>query len=283
MGVEARIVLYAASEATARDAAAAAFARIAALEDVMSDYRPSSELMRLCAVAGGPAVLVGDDLFAVLARAHALASLSDGAFDMTVGPYVRLWRQARQAGTMPPPDSLADARRRVGWPYVALDSAAQTVALVRPGMRLDLGGIAKGYAADAALAVLAERGVPQALVEIGGDLVVGAAAPEADGWVVAVPNAEGAAREQVVVHAAVSSSGDTEQYVEIAGRRYSHIVDPRTGLGLADRLAVTVIAPDGFTSDGLSTLLSVLGEREGRALLRAHFPGVRAYFRRAEL
>jgi thiamine biosynthesis lipoprotein len=184
---------------------------------------------------------------------------------------------------MPPPDSLADARRRVGWPYVELDSAAQTVALVRPGMRLDLGGIAKGYAADAARVVLAGRGVPQALVEIGGDLVVGAAPPEADGWVVAVPYAEGDAREQVVVHAAVSSSGDTEQYVEIAGRRYSHIVDPRTGLGLTDRLAVTVIAPDGFTSDGLSTLLSVLGEREGRALLRAHFPGVRAYFRRAEL
>lgn len=282
MGVQARIVLYAPEAQAARTAALAAFDRLAALEDVMSDYRPASELMRLCARSGGDPVPVSDDLFAVLARAEELARLSDGAFDVTVGPYVRLWRAARRTGRMPAADALAEAAARVGWRHVVLDAAAQTVRLAVPGMQLDLGGIAKGYAIDAALAVLRAHGVDRAYVALGGDVVVGAPPPGEAGWALQVAYADTAHRHVVLAHAAISSSGDTEQFVEIDGRRYSHVVDPHTGLGLTSRVAATVVAPCATCSDGLATLLTTLGPARGLPLLEAHFPEARAYVRRVE-
>src|SRR5207248_9222853 len=154
MGTRVRIVLYAPGAATAGRAAKAAFARVAELNGIMSDYLPSSELMRLCAKAGGPPVPVGPDLFAVLERAQEVARKSDGAFDVTVGPVVRLWRRARRTQRLPEPDQLAAARALVGYDKVILDPAAKTVRLTKPGMQLDLGGIAKGYAAQAAIDVL---------------------------------------------------------------------------------------------------------------------------------
>lgn len=281
MGVQVRMVLYAPDTANAEDAARAAFARIAALEDVMSDYRPTSELMRLAARSGGPPVPVSDDLFAVLAQAQRLAARSGGAFDVTVGPYVRLWRQARRDGRLPSPEARERAAAKVGRQHVRLDSARQTVELRVPGMQLDLGGIAKGYAADEAIEALRERGIDRALVEIGGDVVVSGPPPGREGWRVRIENPAPGRPDTVLTHAAISSSGDTEQYVEIDGTRYSHVVDPRTGLGLTDRIAVTVVAPSGLLSDGLATLLGVLGPEQGVALVEAHYPGVAFSIRRA--
>lgn len=282
MGVQARLVLYAPDEAAAQQAARAAFDRLAALEDVMSDYRPTSELMRLCAAPAGTPVRVGDDLFAVLARAQELARLSDGAFDVTVGPLVRLWRAARKAGQLPAEAERREALARVGWQYLRLDTAAQTATLLRPGMLLDLGGIAKGYAIDKALAVLRAHGVESALVELGGDVRVGAPPPGEDGWRLVVAHADSAHRHVRLADAAVSTSGDTEQYVEVDGRRYSHVVDPHTGLGLTSRVAATVVAPDAFTSDGLATLLTVVGPERGLPLAAAHFPQARVYVRQVD-
>jgi thiamine biosynthesis lipoprotein len=144
-------------------------------------------------------------------------------------------------------------------------------------MRLDLGGIAKGYACDEAIRVLKKYGIGSAMVEMGGDIVVSGPPPGADGWMIDVPNADVTWRRRTLCNAAVSSSGDTEQYIEIDGRRYSHIVDPRTGVGLTDRIGVTVIARDGITSDGLSTAISVLGLTEGQSLAKTY--GVTAYIR----
>lgn len=279
MGVQARLILYAPDEPSAQQAARAAFDRLAALEDVMSDYRPTSELMRLGTHAPGTPVPVSDDLFAVLARAQELARLSDGAFDVTVGPLVKLWREARRSKQLPPEAERHAALERVGWQHLTLDSAAQTVTFERPGMQLDLGGIAKGYAIDEALSVLGRHGIERALVELGGDVVVGAPPPGEAGWSLQVAYADAAHRRVSLAHAAVSSSGDTEQFVEIGGHRYSHIVDPRTGLGLTTRIAATVVAPDATTSDGLATLLTVLGPERGLPLVEAHFPGIRAYVR----
>jgi thiamine biosynthesis lipoprotein len=280
MGVQVRITLYAPDEPSAERACAAAFRRFAGLEDILSDYRPSSELMRLCARAGGPPVPVSPDLFLVLERAADLSRRTGGAFDVTVGPYMALWRKARKTGKLPAAADLQTAARLVGWRKVRLDEEKRTVQLLVPGMRLDLGGIAKGYAGDCAQAVLKQHGVTRALVEAGGDIVVSGPPPGKDGWRIEVASAGPEKRTVSLANAAISSSGDTEQFVEIAGRRYSHIVDPRTGLGLTDRIAATVIAPDGITSDSLSTAVSVLGPERGPALART-YKGVLVTVRRA--
>lgn len=277
MGVQVRIVAYAPDRATAERACAAAFARFAVLEDVLSDYRPTSELMRLCARSGGPPVPISDDLFRVLAQAQEMARRSNGAFDITVGPYVALWRAARRTGVLPTLAALRAARARVSWRKLRLDAKRRTAQLLVPGMRLDPGGIAKGYAADRAQAVLRERGITRALVEAGGDVVVSGPPPGETGWQVEVA---ATGRSMRLANAAISTSGDTEQYIKFAGRRYSHVVDPRTGLGLTDRVTATVIAPNGLFSDPLSTAACVLGPEKGRALVRT-FPGASAVVRRA--
>ena len=267
MGGRARIVVYASDEDSAATACRAAFRRIADLEDVMSDYRPDSELMRLCANSGGPAAAVSPDLSNVLLRCVDLSARSEGAFDVTVGPLARLWRAARRSGAMPDPAELADARRRSGWRKMVVNADTGTVRLVEPGMLLDLGAIAKGYACDEALRILRQAGLSRALVEMGGDIAVGDPPPGADGWEIRIAHAPPGRQGLPIANAAVSTSGDTEQFVEIEGRSYSHILDPRTGVGLTGGIAVTVIAPEAATSDGLATAVCVLGEPKGRELV----------------
>jgi thiamine biosynthesis lipoprotein len=277
MGTVFRIVLQARSVEVAREGAQAAFARIAALDEALSDYRASSELSRLCARAGGPPVAVGRDLFAVLTRAEEVALRSRGAFDVTVGPLTRLWRRALRSGVAPAREALADARARVAHDLVRLDRKTQTVALLRPGIQLDLGGIAKGYAADEALAVLRQKGLAAALVAAGGDVVAGDSPPGEAGWHVSLApfGPTGASETILLREGAVSTSGDAEQWAEIDGRRYSHIVDPRTGWGLTGRRASIVVAHDGTTADALATALTVMEVADGLALAEST-PGVAA-------
>ncbi|MCS6777634.1 MAG: FAD:protein FMN transferase [Chloroherpetonaceae bacterium] len=282
MGVRVRLVVYASGRAEAEKACEAAFRRFAELEDIMSDYRPHSELMRLCSRAFGNPVPVSRDLFLVLRHAQEVARRTDGAFDITVGPYVQLWRRARQGGAFPLPSELEEARRRVGWRKVRLDPTRRTVQLLAPGMRLDLGGIAKGYACDCALVVLRRHGIRRALVEAGGEIVVGDPPPGEPGWRIEIENAVPGQEQVILTNAAISTSGDTVQFLEYAGKRYSHVIDPRTGLGLTTRYLATVIAPSGLVSDSLATAMSVLGPERGNALLR-EYPGVRAWIRKVDL
>jgi thiamine biosynthesis lipoprotein len=279
LGVQVRIVLYAADPEVADRACRAAFGRIAELEDIFSDYRPSSELMRLCARAGGPAVPVSEELFTVLAHAHILSQQTNGAFDATVGPYVRLWRHARDSGRRPSYEEWRCASELVGWRKVRLDPEARTVELLVPEMQLDLGGIAKGYILDRALETLQEKGVPRALIQAGGEIVASDPPPGQSGWKVKIAHARPGERYVRLENGAVSSSGDTEQFVVIDGRRYSHIVDPRVGLRFGEPIVVTVIGPDAMTADGLATAACVLGEKEGQELLRA-YPAFTARFHR---
>lgn len=276
MGTEVRIVLYASTADHAARAAGAAFRRIAQLDSLLSDYRDDSELAWLTARAGGTPTPVSADLLAVLQRAVALSAETGGAFDVTVGPLVRLWREARRTGRLPDTAAIQAATARVGWRHVLIDSAAHTARLALPGMQLDLGGIAKGYAADQALRAL---GIEHAMVAIGGEIVVGRAPPGEPGWRIAVEPADSAHREIVLVDAAVSSSGDTEQFVEIGGVRYSHVVNPRTGLGLTDRAAATVVASDGITADALATAVTVLAASRRESFIAAH-PEATFYLRR---
>jgi thiamine biosynthesis lipoprotein len=263
MGTKFRVVLYAPDREAADRAARAVFARVEDLNRIMSDYIPDSELMRLCQKSAtkpaGP-VKVSDDLFDVLAQGQKAAELSDGAFDVTVGPIVRLWRQARKDRLLPDADERAAALKRVGYKKMVLDPKARTVDLTVPGMLLDLGGIAKGYAADEGLKVLAAGGVTSALVAASGDIAVSGPPPGKPGWRIDIAPLPGdkEKRQLLLKDAAVSTSGDSEQFVEIGGVRYSHVVDPRTGLGLTGRRSVTVVARRGIQADSLTKVASIL-------------------------
>lgn len=284
MAVPVRIILYAPDAPTATRVAKAAFARIHALNAVFSDYDPNSELNRLCrATAEGEPVPVSDDLWRVLARAADLSQRSDGAFDVTVGPVVRLWRRARRQQRLPSPERLTPARRLVGHRLVRLDPQNRTATLLKHGMQLDLGGIAKGYAVDAALAVLKKSGINRALVDAGGDMALGDPPPGKSGWRIGIARltADGPpTRILSLASTAVATSGDTWQFVQIGGRRYSHIVDPRTGLGLTDHSSVTVVTPDATTADALASAVSVLGPEKGLKLVE-DTPGAAALIVRA--
>ena len=273
MGTEFKIILYTPDEPSANAASRAAFQRIAQLDAMLSDYRADSELMQLCAKAGGPPVPVSEELFSVLARAQDLAKRCDGSFDVTVGPLVRLWRRARRQHQLPDAERLARARELVGYQLVRLDDKHRTVQLLKPGMQLDLGGIAKGYAADEATGVLKRRGVTRSLVAASGDIVVTSPPPGEPGWTIGVAPLDGADKPPsdylLLRDAAVSTSGDAEQFVELDGKRYSHIVDPKTGLALTDRVQVTVVAPNGVTADSLATAASVLGPDRGMKLVES--------------
>jgi len=273
MGTLFTITLYARGELAARVGADAAFAKIAALDLMMTDYDPDSELMQLSRKPVGEPVHVSDELFDILQKSQRIAELSDGAFDVTIGPVVRQWRRARRTGDLPAAETLSRVRESVGWQKLKLDPRKQTVTLTVPDMQLDLGGIAKGYAADQALAVLRSRGLPRALVAASGDLAIGDPPPGKRNWRVAVgkldSHDEKLSRILFLNNAAVSTSGDTEQFVEIGGRRYSHIVNPHTGLGLTERLQVTVIGRHATDTDALATAASVLGVRRGIALLES--------------
>jgi len=285
MGSEFKLLLYCPDGATARRASRAAFDRIAALDRSLSDYDPDSELMRLCNRAGGPPVAVSDDLFRVLERSQEISSRSDGAFDATVGPVVRLWRRTRRNRLLPEPETLARALALVGFAKVKLDAKARTVQLLKPGMKLDLGGIAKGYASGEAIATLKREGVDRALVAGAGDVVVSGPPPGTEGWTVGIapleaPGGSEPSRRLLLRDAAVSTSGDAERFVEIGGVRYSHIVNPKTGIGLVDRVSVTVVARDGATADALATACCVLGPDRGLKLAD-EIEGAAALFVRA--
>lgn len=272
MGIPVSLVVYGPDEHAANNAAREAYDRLREIDRIMSDYDPDSELMQLCRTSRpGHPVKVSNELFHVLNEAVRLSRRTDGAFDVSIGPVVRLWRQARRKRELPDTDQLTLARQQVGFEAIRLDPEHQTVELRKSGMRLDLGGIAKGYAADEALRILREHGVPRSLVDAGGDIVAGDPPPDRPAWTIAIqPLGKASSKDALtlqIARTAVATSGDAYQYVEIDGVRYSHIVDPATGLGLTQSSSVTVIAADGTTSDSLASAVSVLGPERGMQLI----------------
>lgn len=267
MGTLWHITLHAPDPTAASNAVHTAFARVHTLDTIFTDYNPESELLRLCAQPHGTPVPVSRELFDILQKAEALSRQTGGAFDVTVGPMVQLWRRARRQHELPAPEKIAAARAAVGFEKIKLDAHRRTVTLLAPGMRLDLGGIAKGYAADEALRVLRGQGMSRALVAASGDLAIGDAPPGQPGWRVeiALPATAGTNRSinLSLKNCGISTSGDIEQFVELNGIRYSHIVDPRTGVGLTNRLQVTVLAECATRSDALTKTICVLGPARG--------------------
>lgn len=284
MGMPFKIVLYAPDADSANAAARAAYARLRELNAIMSDYDSESELMQLCQTAGsGKAVPVSRDLLAVLSHSLALSKKSDGAFDVTVGPVVKLWRKARRMKKFPADGELATARALVGWRNVRIDEKAGTVELLKPGMQLDLGGVAVGYAIDDLLRLLKSRGITSALVDGSGDIGVTDAPPGKAGWRIGIAPLDAEqepSRFVILKNAAVTTSGDAFQFVEFDGKRYSHIVDPKTGLGLVDHSSVTLLAPNCTIADSYTKAIAVLGPEKGLRLVD-ETPGAAAIVVRA--
>ncbi len=277
MGTVFNVIIYAADAKTAQSGADAAFARVDDLNARLSDYDPNSELSRLSQLTNsGPmtqGVRVSDDLWAILVKAKEISQLSDGAFDVTVGPFVRLWRRSRALGQLPTEQRLADARKSVGFRYMELNATDRTVRLKAAHMRLDLGGIAKGYAAEQVLYLLKRLGLPRSLVGAAGDVAIGDAPPGRPGWTMAFETPGSPAGTNGIYvrlcNQRVSTSGDTYRFVEIDGKRYSHIIDPWTGLGQTRRIEASVISNDGMTADTMALVVCVLGPEKGFKLIDA--------------
>jgi thiamine biosynthesis lipoprotein len=284
MGVEFEVVLYARDAAAGEAAIGKAMARVADLDKTLSDYEADSELSKLSETSviskdkNGPfpAVKVSNDLWKVLAQSQAISRETDGAFDVTIGPLSKLWRRARRWKELPEADALAAAKAGVGFQFLQLDPAAHTARLMHSNMRLDLGGIAKGYAADEGVKAAGEAGCSRVLVRASGDIAAGEAPPGERGWRVGIaplnPD-EPPKRFVEIAHCGISTSGDSRQNLVVNGRRYSHIIDPRTGECVSGRSSVTVIAPRGVVADGLATAASVLGPEKALAVC-GRFRGV---------
>ncbi|HET7696238.1 MAG TPA: FAD:protein FMN transferase [Vicinamibacterales bacterium] len=274
MGTLVRVTVYTPDEQTAKTAFRAAFDRLRDLDGILSDYEPGSELNRIAKTAAGRAARVSEDLFTVLRASQDLAAATGGAFDVTQAPVIRLWREARRTGRMPDAGALRDAAARTGFRKLRLDGERRTVRFDTAGMALDVGGIGKGYAASEAIAALGARGVRSALVAVSGDLAFSDAPPGERGWRIGVhsgdPAVLGVPAVLELTNGAVSTAGSSEQYVDIGGRRYSHIIDPSSGMGLPGGVTVTVVAPHGLEADGLDTAASVLGVERGLALVESH-------------
>lgn len=281
MGMKYHLAVYGPDEQTVARALEQVEDRVRQLDRVMSDYHTESELSQLCDHSGpGQPVRLSPELFEVLDHSRELSRETGGAFDVTVGPVIQLWRTARRTKMMPPPELLQQARARVGWSAVHLDPLARTAELTRDGMQLDLGGIAAGYACDEALQVLRSHGLPRVLIDASGDVLVGDPPPDREGWKVTVAGLSGSSeapgsRTLVLSNASITTSGDARQFVEINGQRYSHIVDPQTGLGLSRRSSTTVIAPTAWQADSYATAVNVLGSKAGIAWIETH-PGCSA-------
>ncbi len=268
MGTVFQIMLYASDEAVATKCADAAFKRIEQINQVASDYLPESELSRCNRAPYNTPVSLSDDLFELISHSKKVSYLTDGAFDITATYAIQQWRRAKRKQRLPSAEETSKAISMTNWKAMVLDEKAHTITKAMDGLLLDLGGIGKGYAADAALLVIKEHGISRALVAGSGDLAIGDAPPNKTGWDVALRTFEKSEEHDKLVHITLSNcgcstSGDSHQYLELGGGRYSHIVDPKTGLGLTQRIACTVIANDATTSDAMATALCVLGVESG--------------------
>ncbi|MCA9174357.1 MAG: FAD:protein FMN transferase [Planctomycetales bacterium] len=286
MGTRFVFTLYAANAQQAGKALSAVARRIEAIEQRMSDYRPDSEIRRLGhrAAAWPPAETpqeplptqpISDELRTVLTESRRVGERSCGAFDISIAPLSELWRISRRTGAMPDPAAHRRARECVGPSHWSLTPGG---VVMNPGVRFDLGGIAKGYALDESIRVLREHGIQSALVDGGGDLAASDPPPGRDAWRIGVAPLQADGRPEWVLalaRAAVATSGDAWQFVTIDGRRYSHVIDPQTGWGVEGRHSATVYAPTGIAADAWASALCVLGPQRGIKLLQTE-PGAEA-------
>lgn len=262
MGVEFTIIVYADSEKTASEAIEAAFAKIDAMEQALSDYRPDSEISLLSKSAPHQTpVPISEVLYDACLLSQQIYEHSQGAFDITIGPASKLWRAARKAKRLPTQEEIALAKSKIGFTQLELsiEDDNKLLSLSKSGIQLDFGGIAKGLAADKAMQAIQEHGIESALINASGDILVSNAPPGKEGWTVQLP---GSAEKETVtlVNSAVATSGDVYQFMEFDEVRYSHIINPKTANAITESRIVTVIHRQGGCADAYASAISVMGQ-----------------------
>lgn len=272
MGTWASLTIVTADSAAVADVAYRSLAALHRVDSLMSNWTDDSEVERINREAARRAVAVEPEVAAVIARAIAVGRESGGAFDITVEPLVRAWGFLGGTPHVPPRGEIERARALVGLDNLRYDPATRTLRFARPGVRIDLGGIAKGYGVDAVAAILRGGGVEDALVDLSGNMVAMGDGAGHEGWTVGIrdPSLE---REAVAVlrlfDQAVATSGNYEQFVAEGGTRYGHILDPRTGYPARGLASVTVVADHAVDCDAWATAFFVMGADSARALARA--------------
>jgi len=277
MGVDVRILLFAENETQAEQSSRAAFNRINQINHICSDYLANSEVSKLSRTHN-EWVSVSDDLWAVLSYAQSLSEKTRGAFDITGGRLSIEWRKARFTQRLPDPAAMERAKNSVSYHHLILNPETREVKLSHPGMKIDLGALAKGYAADKALEVISQRGHNYALIDASGDMVMSA---HPDGsWPLFI-NDQNNSKDALALklqHCAVATSGASLQHLEIDHTTHSHIYNPATGSALTHNLQCSIIAPSCMQADALATAASVLGAKKGRMLIN-QFEDTEAYFK----
>nr|WP_281273117.1 FAD:protein FMN transferase [Desulfosoma caldarium] len=262
----------------AYEALEAAFEEMARLEAMMSVFREDSELSRVNREASRHPVTVSPELYRVIELSLHISQITQGAFDITVGPLMNLWPFDKNEKKLPSSQAIQEALSRVGYHHVVLSSKDRSVFFSVPGMVLDLGGIAKGFAIDQAVNVLKGRGIAAALVNAGGDILAYGTKPDGQPWRVGLQhprNSQDLLTVLTMSDQAMVTSGDYERYFLVDGKRYSHIVDPRSGFTARATASVTVMADSAAFADGLATGILVLGPEDGMAVVES-LPGVHA-------
>ncbi len=276
MGTYARAVVVAGDKRTADAAIADAFAQLETVDALMSDYKSDSEVSRVNTNAFREPVQVSTATFAVIDKSLYYSRLTDGAFDITVGPITNLWRAAARSRKPPTDEDIAAARGKVGYEKLIIDPNARTIRFAVEGMALDLGAIAKGYAIDLALEAARRHPIHGVLVDIGGDLrTFGRPTRNKTHWLIGLddpaqgPDAVGTTPLLVLQlqDAAIATSGDYRRFYLVGHERINHIIDRATASGAKGLASVTVIAPLAVDADALATAVTVLGPEKGLALI----------------
>ena len=269
MGTHFTLTFYAASNELADSAATAAFDRIEELNQIFSDYQKDSEVTKLSGTAGsGKKVSVSGDLWHLLKWSKRLSRQSKGAFDITIGPLTKLWRHAMRQHDFPDSGKIENAKKLVNYRWVKLYPGQRKVKLKKPGMRLDFGGIAKGYAVDEAYKVLEKSfGIKSAVIDGGGDLFIAAPPPDSSAWDIKKSDNTGISPEH---YRAIASSGATYRYLQWRGKKYSHILDPSSGLGKENSPVITVAASNTTLADPLATTFTVASDKIIRKLSKKY-------------
>ena len=274
MGSPFQIILFAQDSIAAAQATGKAYLLVDSLNHILSDYEPESELNRLSRTAGKDTFVDASPLlFDLLRKSQAAWKASGGAFDITLGPLTRIWREARKTNRFPPESLVLKSRAITGMQYLLLDTVHHRVKLQLKGMSLDMGGIAKGYIAQYILDFLHSIGYAIALVNAGGDIACGAAPPGKEGWSIAVsiPLRDRVLPSNLILeNKSVATSGSLYQFIEHEGKKYSHEIDPKTGYGLQKQRNVTVISPRAGLSDWLATACSILSVKRSKRLARQY-------------
>lgn len=275
MGTFAQIIAVAERQDIAQKGIEDAFASLRQIEELASVYLGGSEVNSVNSSAFAEPVKVSDDVFEILQRAVSYGKLTGGAFDVTVGPLIDVWQNAADTNTIPEDEQLEEALGRVGYEKIRLDPGNKTVRFAVDGMRLDLGGIAKGYAIDRATDALKQVGVQGGMVDVGGDIrCFGTPANGREHWLIGLqdPDLSKMERSRLILEvddAAVATSGDYRRFVLVGNEKHSHIIDTHTGKSAAELSSVTVIAKEAVDADVLATAVSVLGDEDGLKLINS--------------